>query len=187
MRSRFAKAFSICWLFLIVTAFAYSQDVYRDSESGVSLSLAPGWSWTGPHRSVDQKGAKSTSIFKEAGSDQELRLWVQILDPPETITPAEKMNRRLLKQVQRKVEQRTREGYQNYHLRQGSCKLHPINGRSALTWVADYTDQGRSMVEYWTRVRSENTNALLYARLPAEELDDFKVRVDPIIETLQIP
>jgi hypothetical protein len=42
------------------------------------------------------------------------------------------------------------------------------------------------MVEYLTRVRSEKTNALFYARVPAGQLEDFKMRVDPIIETLQI-
>jgi hypothetical protein len=43
------------------------------------------------------------------------------------------------------------------------------------------------MVEYFTRVRSETTNALFFARLPAERLDDFKTHIDPIIFTLQIP
>jgi hypothetical protein len=52
---------------------------------------------------------------------------------------------------------------------------------------ADYTQNGRKMVEYFTRVRSETTNALFFARLPAERLDDFKTHIDPIIFTLQIP
>jgi hypothetical protein len=42
------------------------------------------------------------------------------------------------------------------------------------------------MAEYLTRVRSESTSALFYVKLPAEHLDDFKRRLDPIIETLQI-
>jgi hypothetical protein len=186
MRSRFAQTLFTGALLLISTGFAYSQIAYRDSENGVSLSLRSGWSWTGPNRWTDEKGAKSILILREAGSPQELRLWVQVLDPPEEITPAAKMDKRLLKQAQSKVKQRISEGYENYHLRAGSPHLHPINGRSALSWIADYTDHGRSMVEYLTRLRSENTNALFYARIPAEQLHDFKARVDPIIETLQI-
>ncbi len=186
MRCEFTKTFFTCSLVLVAVGFAYCQNVYQDSESGVALSLPPGWTWTGPNRWADEKGAKSILLLKEAGTTHELRLWIQNLDPPETMTPADKMDRRLLKLPQRKIEQRTREGYQNYRLREGSCELHPINGRSALTWVADYTDRGQHMVEYWTIVRSENTHALLYGRVPAEQLDDFRTRVNPIIETLQI-
>lgn len=79
------------------------------------------------------------------------------------------------------------EGYENYHLREGSLDSRAINGHSALTWVADYTENGREMVECLTRARSENTNAIFYARAPAERLADLKTKVDPIIETLQIP
>ena len=101
--------------------------------------------------------------------------------------PARKMNKRLLKQAQRKADQRTGEGFENYHNRENSFELKPINGRSAMSWVADYTKNGRHMVEYLTRVRSENTSALFFARLPFERLDDFTARIDPIIETLQVP
>jgi hypothetical protein len=111
---------------------------------------------------------------------------VTLLDPAEEVMPAQKMNHRLLKQAEAKVRQRTSEGYENYRLRENSCILKSINGRSALSWVDDYTVRGNHMVEYLTRVRSEKTNALFYARLPAGQLEDFKMRVDPIIATLQI-
>ena len=84
------------------------------------------------------------------------------------------------------MRQRASEGYENYRLRENSCILKSINGRSALSWVDDYAVRGNHMVEYLTRVRSEKTNALFYARVPAGQLEDFKMRVDPIIETLQI-
>jgi hypothetical protein len=67
-----------------------------------------------------------------------------------------------------------------------SCKLKAINGLSALSCIADYTVHGQNMVEYQTRVRSENTNAFLFARMRAEQLDDFKTRMAPIGETLQM-
>ncbi len=185
MRALFAKILSAVLICLTTSTLAYSQtNEYRDSESGVSLSLPPGWKWSGPERLGDQE---SILFLKEPGTLQIVRLYVKVLQPPENMMPAEKMNRRLLKQAKRKVEQRTKEGYENYRLRENSCQLKAINGRSALSWVADYMQNGRNMAEYFTRLRSENANALFYTRLPAEQLDDFKARIDPIIETLQIP
>lgn len=168
--------------FLPCVLYAQTRE-YRDIEGGISLSLPPGWTWDGPKSLGDQK---SIVVFQEPATQLQAKLWVQILQTPEPITPADKMDRRLLKQAQRKVEQRRREGYENYHLRDGSCKLHPINGRSAVSCVAEYSDHGRDMVEYQTRVRSENTNVFYFARMPAERLEDFKMRLDTIIETLQV-
>jgi hypothetical protein len=179
-----------CWLkvsfvslCMVVAGTAYSQVEYHDEPSGVLLSLPPGWTWTGPSPLEDRK---SILTLKEPETAQILLLYVQTLDPAEEVMPTQKMNHRLLKQAEAKVRQRTSEGYENYRLRENSCILKSINGRSALSWVDDYTVRGNHMVEYMTRVRSERTNALFYARLAATQLDDFKMRVDPIIETLQI-
>jgi len=162
---------------------ACSQVEYHDEQSGVSLSLPPGWTWAGPKPMEDQK---SILTLKELETAQVLRLYVKMLDTPEGVIPAQQMNRRLLKQAEAKVRQRTSEGYENYRLRENSCVLKSINGRSALSWIDDYTAGGNHMVEYLTRVRSDKTNALFYARLPSEQLEEFRRRVDPIIETLQI-
>jgi hypothetical protein len=146
--------------------------------------LPSGWKWLGPERWGNEE---STLILRERETGQEIKLYVKTLQPPEEIMPANKMNKRLLKQAQRKVEQRIKEGYENYRNREESYELKSINGRSGLNWVADYTQNGRKMVEYFTRVRSETTNALFFAKLPGERLDDFKRHIDPIIATLQIP
>jgi hypothetical protein len=182
MRQLWLRVFlvSLCVAF---AGAAYSQVEYHDEPSGASLLLPAGWTWTGPRPLGDQKSILS---LKEPEKSQILRLYVQVLDTPEEVMPAQVMNRRLLKQAEAKVRQRASEGYENYRLRENSCILKSINGRSALSWVDDYTVGGTHMVEYLTRVRSDKTNALFFARLPAEELQDFKTRIDPIIETLQI-
>ena len=43
------------------------------------------------------------------------------------------------------------------------------------------------MVEYLTRIRNVKSNALFFAFLPAGELEDFKKRVDPVIDRSEIP
>jgi hypothetical protein len=182
MRQSWLKVFFVS-LSMVLAGTAYSQVEYHDEPSGVLLSLPPGWTWAGPKPLGDRK---SVLTLKQPETVQTLLLYVQILDPAEEVMPAEKMSHRLLKQAEAKVRQRTREGYENYRLRENSRILKSINGRSALSWVDDYTVRGNHMVEYLTRVRNEKTNALFYARLPADQLDDFKMRVDPIIETLEI-
>jgi hypothetical protein len=42
------------------------------------------------------------------------------------------------------------------------------------------------MAEYLTFVRSENTTSLFSAMVEASGLDEFRKRVDPILETLKI-
>jgi hypothetical protein len=182
LRQPWSKVFLVS-LCVIFARAAYCQVEYRDPWLGDSLSLPSGWTWNEPKVMPDQK---LIMIFKEPGTGQAVRLYVQLLDPPEELMPAAKMNKRLLKQAEAKVRQRTSEGYENYRLRKDSCELKSINGRSALSWVDDYTVAGQHMVEYLTRVRSEKTNALFFARMPAEHLEDFKAQIDPIIETLQI-
>jgi hypothetical protein len=182
MRQRWLKLFSVS-LCVMFAATAYSQVQYQDPWLGDSLSLPSGWTWAEPKVMQDQK---MILTFIEPGTLQSMKLYVQLLSPPEEVMPAARMNKRLLKQAEAKVRQRTREGYENYRLREDSCVLKSVNGRSALSWVDDYTLNGRHMVEYLTRVRSEKTNALFFARLPADQLDNFRERIDPIIETLEI-
>ena len=183
MRSQSSTVLLLAMVFLISVRFSRSQNVYQDDQSGVSVSLPVDWTWSSKVPLEDQA---SIVTLREGGSTDVVRFYVKVLEPPEEPMPAQKMNKRLLKQADAKVRQRIGEGYENYRLRKESCVLKSINGRSALSWVDDYTVRGRPMVEYLTRVRSENTNALFFARLPAEELDDFKARIDPIVETLQI-
>ncbi|MGA8504419.1 MAG: hypothetical protein WB762_02295 [Candidatus Sulfotelmatobacter sp.] len=168
-------------LCLTAASIAYPQtNEYQDSGSGVSLSLPPGWRWIGPDRWGEQQ---STLLLREPETHQEVRLYVQILSPPDLIS-AEAMDKKLSRRVQHKIRQRTREGYKDYHLRENSCELHSLGGRSALSWISEFTENGRNMVEYVTRVRSENTNARFFAKLPAERFDDFKRRIDPVIDTV---
>jgi hypothetical protein len=183
MRSVFRRIVLVSLLCLTAASIAYPQtNEYQDSAFGVSLSLPPGWRWIGPDRWGDQQ---STLILRAPETHQEVRLYVQILSIPDIIS-AEAMDKKLLRGVKYKIRQRTREGYKDYHLRENSCELHSAGGRSALRWVSEFTENGRNMVEYFTRIRSENTNALFFAKLPAERFDDFKRRIDPIIATVEI-
>jgi len=172
------------FVFLITAGPAYSQTAQCcDRKYGISVSLPPGWKWVDTRRGGNRG---KTVTFDEPGSQRELRLYVKVERSPKEITP-EQMDTRLLKGVDRKILQRRTEGFRDYHLRENSFERRLVGGHLALSWVSEFKDQGGNKVEYLTRVRSEKSNALFFAVLPAAELDDFKKRVDPIIDTLRIP
>jgi very-short-patch-repair endonuclease len=97
------------------------------------------------------------------------------------------MDRKLLRGVKYKTQQQIGNDIKTITYARTAANCISINGRSALSWISEFTDHAPNMVGCFTRVRSENTNALFFVKLPAERLDDFKRRVDPIIGTLQIP
>ena len=65
-------------------------------------------------------------------------------------------------------------------------QIRQIAGNQALTCVTEYLRGEEKMVEYLTWVRSENTNLLFSVTGPASDLDDFRKRIDPIVETARV-
>jgi len=169
---------------LLTAGSLYPQaNVYRDGKDGVSVSLPPGWGGIGPSRWGNQE---SSTIFERPGPLPGFQLYVKILSTPDEFS-VDEMDKKLRRGVDEKVIQRREEGWEDYRLRNDSLERRSIGGRQALSWVAEFTNHGKNMVEYLTRVRSERTNALFFVVLPAEQVDGFKKRADPIIDTLQIP
>src|SRR5271165_5414854 len=99
----------------LMTANAvFSQTTeYNDPKYGIAASLPVGWTWTGPRHYGDQK---SWVTFQGPGSKQELRLYVLVLRTPVEIS-AEKMDKRILKGIAHKIEQRRATGWKDYRLR----------------------------------------------------------------------
>lgn len=178
------KAFFTGLVCLAVAPSLYAQTKeYRDRRFGVSVSLPVGWKWTGPKRWGDQE---STTIFKEPRTHPELKLYVKLLRTPENLSP-EEMEKKLLSEAEYKVGQRRHEGLKDYRLRERTYQRSLVRGLPALSWACELTHRGENMVEYLTRIRNVKSNALFFAFLPAGELEDFKKRVDPVIDRSEIP
>jgi len=156
---------------------------YRDNKFGVSVSFPAGWKWSKTKRWGDHE---STVVFKDPKGDRELKLYVKLLKSAENLSP-EDMDKKLMSEAEYKVVQRKRQGLSDYRIRPGTYQRRIVHHAPALSWVSEFTDDGEYMVEYLTRIRSVNSNALFFAFIPADELEDFRKRVDPIIESLGIP
>jgi erythromycin esterase-like protein len=153
----------------------------RDPDFPVSFQLPPGWRITRAFRWGDQE---TTAWLSAPESQVFTALYFKILRSPDKLSP-EVIQRELAASMDAKVSQRVE--FQGYRIRSNSCQPRTVGGRPALSCLADYTEGGRGMVEYLTLIRSNNALALFFARVATTELDLFRGRFDPIIETLQIP
>ena len=184
MHSVVAKAIlaALVWLVLIQALDAQTKQ-YRDRKYGFSVTLPAGWKRSGPKRWGEQE---NTLALNEAKTSLQLKLYVKILKSPEHLSTDE-MDRKPVREAEYKVQQRRREGFEDYRVREGTYLRHTVGSCPALSWVSEFTHDGEDMVEYLTRIRCENSNALFFAFLPTSELEGFRQRVSPIVESLQIP
>ncbi|HYA16393.1 MAG TPA: hypothetical protein VEF06_02950, partial [Bryobacteraceae bacterium] len=91
-----------------------------------------------------------------------------------------------------KVKQRReREGLTDYTIRQSSIQQSVVDGRPALSWVADFTGKGPlhpAMTEYMLRYIGASGKADVFTQVPATvDLNAFVERIQPVIQSLRIP
>ena len=78
--------------------------------------------------------------------------------------------------------QQRREGYT---VRPDSWVERSINGRSAVSFVADYIDKGKAMTEYRTYVLGDATLSRLRVFCESDRLDGIKPTIDQILSTFK--
>ena len=95
----------------------------------------------------------------------------------------------LQQEMDSKVIQRQKQQHlPTYHLLPDTCEARTVGGHAARSCIAKFTSElGTPMAEYLTLVRSQNTLALCFGFIPANDLDTYRKRLDPIIETIQLP
>jgi hypothetical protein len=157
-----------------------------DPDFGVSFKLLPGWKIDKAGRWVDDGEPATTVSLHDPQKEATAALYYRLFRGGETSTPQE-IDRLLLAGVDAKISQRVRQGLEDYRLRPKSYEPRTVSGRRALSCVADYTEKKRSMAEHLTWVRTEVSLALFFTRMPAEKLDAFRERFNPIVKSLRIP
>jgi hypothetical protein len=100
---------------------------------------------------------------------------------------SEDTSRELKAAMNGKAKERLTQDFEGYLIRPDSIQMRSINGRPALSCIADYVLDGKSMAEYLIWIRSGDTFAEFFGRLPATDLDRYRESFDHIAETLQIP
>lgn len=127
----------------------------------------------------------TTTWLGHHGTHESVRLYYRVVN--RTATTKAEIQKLLLADVDDKVSQRrTDSGWRDYHIRSMSYEEGEIDGWPSLTWVADYTQGKHKMVEYLVGVRSETTIAQFIIQCPADQLDQVRERVKPIIQSLRI-
>src|SRR5262249_53288036 len=86
-----------------------------------------------------------------------------------------------------KVNQRVREGLTGYHERPDSCVQRTVGDRPALHCLAEFTQDGKAMIEYLTWIEGDRASGLFFARTPAADLEAYGRRLEPIVESVRLP
>jgi hypothetical protein len=155
----------------------------QDPDAPVSFELPPGWTLS----SVTRWGNHETTLsFEETSSGITGALYYQYpLQPPFPKDDAASLRGGMLA----KVRQLQREGLTDYHIRADSVQTREVGGQPVLSFVAEFTAQGQSRVEYMVRVLGKTTKAHFFVQgIPAaSDINAFREGFDLIANSLQIP
>lgn len=150
---------------------------YQDAKVGLSFIAPPGWIT----QTQELPAKDETSLIM---LDPESKISV-VVRAKETKTASGAIVPELRATAEQRVERRS-DVLTDYHIRPETIEMRQIGGQQALTCVAEYLHGEQKMAEYLNWIRSENTNALFTAFGPATDLDEFRKRLDPIVETAKI-
>jgi hypothetical protein len=202
-----ARYFLVTLVWLTVWALAVDSQVgflekvnadlstdYLDREFRVSFRLPPGWRAFGATRWMDNgwEGGKpneqaTTVVIRDPQSGALVSLYYRLFKKTQTMTP-EQIDNVLWADVDDKVSQRrTKEHFEDYRPRAKSYELREIGGQRALACVTDFIQDKQKMSEYLVWVRNEKSRAEFFMRVPADQLDDLRKQVEPIVQSIRLP
>jgi hypothetical protein len=167
---------------------------YLDRDFKISFRLPPRcvpfksvrW-WDRGWEGEDKPERATTIDIRDWRTYTLIRLYYRLFDKPIPLTP-EEMDRVLMADVDSKVSQRKeKDGLKEYRLRSNSYDSLDIAGQRALFCVADYKQGDTSMVEYLVWIRNEKSIAEFFIRVRADQFDQIRQDVEPIIRSLRLP
>jgi len=167
----------------------------EDREFHVIFQLPPKWSIQTQGRGADagvgeplQRGARFTSVnLRNPEWKTPVRIYYRLNTQP---TPPEEIVQSLQDMVQKKIDQRTREGFSNYHIRAENCERRQVGTRPGLSCIAEYSYARKTMAEYLTWIRSETCLAQIFIlQVPPDKMGDIKsnIALERLIQSLRIP
>jgi hypothetical protein len=152
--------------------------VYHNNLTGIELTIQANWviASQAPSSTADAQALK----LKDVASDVVATVWMKRRN-------AEKADLQALMNDRLDVKATQRNNFQNYTYRTESVQHTTVNGRPALSVVADYVMAGQKMVEYLTWVDGEKSRAVFAGRVPPGELANFQALFDPVIQSAVVP
>jgi len=159
--------------------------IVQDPDAPISFELPAGWRLASGMR----WGTHETTLtFRDTQSGLWANAYYQY---PLQNPPAPDLEGVLRFGMENKVKQRQHEGLKDYRIRPESVQPAVVDGRPALSWVADFTARGprrQPMTEYMLRYIGANGKADVFTQLPSSfDVGGFVNRMMPIIQSLRIP
>jgi hypothetical protein len=156
----------------------------QDPEAPISFQLTPDWQLTEGARWGDHE---TTLAFVENESQLRVSLYYQYpLQERPSADPYQTLQQAMLAKVRERVE---RENIAEYHILPTSVQKRQVGGQPALSFIAEFTSQGQTRVEYMVRILGKNTKAHFFVMgIPATaDIDAVCKRLEPIVTSLRIP
>ena len=159
-----------------------------DMTYNVSFRLPERWGVKNSRRWGDQENTVVFDDSQKTSQQTGPSLYYRNFTAP-LLGKSELIQEKLQQEMDSKVIQRQKQQHlPTYHLLRDTCKARTVGGHVARSCIAEFTSElGTPMAEYLTLVRSQNALALFFGFIPANDLDSYQKRLDPIIETLQLP
>ena len=167
---------------------------YLDRDLGVSFRVPRQWvpfkaiRWSDAGWELRGTAERATTVsMRDRQSDNIFNLYYRRFKKVRPMAP-EEIDLVLLADVDDKILQRRhKDQLKDYRVRSNSYETREIRGQRALSCVADFSQGKRGMVEYLIWVRNEDSIAQFFIRIPADQLDEVRENVEPIIESLRLP
>jgi len=150
---------------------------YRNTHAGIQFTLPPDWVLVS--EDLAASGAQTVTI-RDTVSNVIALVWMKARHARPDDIPASMASRLDSKAAQRN-------NFPGYTYRTESVQHTTINGRPALSALADYVRTGQKMVEYLTWIDGENSRAIFTARMPEPALTNFQARFDAVVQSAVVP
>jgi len=163
---------------------AGTTGAFSDPIRGVSATVPAGWTI----RAAERWGKEETTIFMKAPNTMATQpsLYYRVL-PVKPAPGLEGAKKYLREEVEKKAASR-RSAYPDYAVRPNSLVFRTVNGRPALSYVADFSrSDGKKCSEYNTRVVGDTTVALFFMMGLDWEVEAVRPELDTMIETIKLP
>jgi hypothetical protein len=157
---------------------ALENGVYHNNLTGIELTIPS--NWVIASQALSSVRDAQVLTLKDSESNVVGVVWMKRRN-------AEKADLEALMKDRLDVKATQRNNFQGYTYRPESVQHTTINGRPALSAVADYVIAGQKMVEYLTWVDGEKSRVVFGARVPPEELVNFQALFDPVIQSAVVP
>jgi hypothetical protein len=162
------EAGGVCAELLAVRQIGRSSTTFNDP-AGLSLALPPEWI---ADKTTDAKSDFTVPLYDPQGRCTGCWFWVG------------KFDHDVRAELDKKIAERQKK-LKDYVVRPESWQARQIKGRDAASLIADFTSEGRKMVEYMIAIKGAGTDPVFVARTGAAEFELLRPQIDAIADSAE--